>query len=73
VIVIERDGRAIRVTGWRAWVIVVVAVVATTTVLVALAFLFLGIAVSMAAFLLIVMPAVGIAVLMAWFFQSPRK
>jgi hypothetical protein len=48
-----------------------VAVIVMTAVLAALAFLVLGIAVSIAAFLLIVMPAVAIVVLMAWFFQ-PR-
>jgi hypothetical protein len=72
VIVIERDGRAIVVTGWRAWVIGAVAVVVTTAVLAARAFLVLGIAVSTVAFLLIVTPAVAILVLMAWFFQ-PRR
>jgi chromate transport protein ChrA len=41
-------------------------------VLAALAFLVLGIAVSVVAFLLIVMPAVAIVVLMAWFYQ-PRR
>jgi hypothetical protein len=72
VIVIERDGKTIVITGWRAWVIGAVAVVVTTAVLAALAFLVLGIAVSMVAFLLIVMPAVAIVVLMAWVFQ-PRR
>jgi hypothetical protein len=60
VIVIERDGRAIVITGWRAWVIGAMAVVATTAVLDALAFLFLGIAVSVIAFLLIIVPAIAI-------------
>ena len=32
-IVIERDGRAIVISGWRAWVIGAVAVVVTTIVL----------------------------------------
>jgi hypothetical protein len=43
-----------------------------TAVLAALAFLVLGIAVSLVAFLLIVMPAVAIAALVAWFLQ-PRR
>jgi hypothetical protein len=72
VIVIEREGKTIVITGWRAWVIGAVAVVATTAVLAALAFLVVGIAVSMLAFLLIVMPA-GIVALMAWFFQPRRR
>jgi uncharacterized protein involved in cysteine biosynthesis len=53
-------------------VIGAVAVVGMTTMLAALAFLVLGIAVSMVAFLLIVMPAVSNVALVAWFFQ-PRS
>jgi hypothetical protein len=59
-IVIERDGKTVVITGWRAWLLTAVAVVVTTAVLAALAFLVLGIAVSIVAFLLIVMPAVVI-------------
>jgi hypothetical protein len=54
-----------------AWIVAAIAVVVMTAVFAALAFLVLGIAVSMVAFLLIIMPAVAIVVLMAWFFQ-PR-
>jgi hypothetical protein len=43
-IVIERDGKTIVITGWRAWVIGAVAVVVMTAVLAALAFLVFGIA-----------------------------
>ncbi len=71
-IVIERDGKTVVITGWRAWVIGAVAVVVMTAVLAALSFLVLGIAVSVVAFLLIVMPAVAIVGLMALFFQ-PRR
>jgi hypothetical protein len=71
-IVIERDGRTIVITGWRACVVAAVAVVVTTAVLAALAFLVLGIAVSMIAFLLIVIPAVAIVALAGWSFQ-PRR
>jgi hypothetical protein len=69
VIVIERDAKTIVITGWCAWVVAAVAVVLMTAVLAALAFLVLGIAVSVVALLLIVMPAVAIVVLMAGFFQ----
>jgi len=72
VIVIKRDGKIVVITGWRAWVAAAVAVLITTAVLAALAFLVLGIAVSMVAFLLIVMPAIAIVVLMVWFFQPQR-
>jgi hypothetical protein len=61
-IVIERDGKTVVITGWRAWLLAI-AVVVTTPVLAALAFLILGIAVSTVAFLLIVMPAVTIVAL----------
>ena len=71
-IVIGRDGKTIVITGWRAWVIRAAAVVVMTAALAALAFLVLGIAVSIVAFLLIVMPAVVIVALVAWIFQ-PRR
>jgi hypothetical protein len=71
-IVIERDGKTIVIAGWRSWIIGAAAVVVMTAVLAALAFLVLGIAVSLVAFLLIVMPAVAIAALVAWFLQ-PRR
>lgn len=48
-IVIERDGKTIVITGWRAWVIGAVAVVVMTAVLAALAFLVFGIALSLIA------------------------
>jgi hypothetical protein len=72
-IVIERDGKTIVITGWRAWVTWAVAAVVVTAVLAALAFLVLGIAVSMVAFLLIIMPAVALVVRMAWVFQPRRR
>jgi hypothetical protein len=43
-----------------------------TAVLAALAFLVLGIALSMVAFLLVVIPAVANVALVAWFFQPQR-
>jgi hypothetical protein len=67
VIVIEHNGKSVVISGWRAWVIMAAALVMTTALLAALAFLVLGIAVSMVAFLLIVMPAVAIVALVAWF------
>jgi hypothetical protein len=52
-IVIERDGQTIVITGWRAWLIGAVTVIVVTAGLSALAFLVLGIALSIIAFLLI--------------------
>jgi hypothetical protein len=60
-------GKTIVITGWRAWVIGAVAVVVMTAVLAALAFLVFGIALSIVAFLVIVMPAVAIVALVGWF------
>jgi hypothetical protein len=71
-IVIERDGKTVVITGWRAWLLAAVAVLVTTAAFAALAFLVLGIAVSMIAFLLIVIPAVAVVALVAWSFQ-PRR
>ena len=70
-IVIERDGKTVVITGWRAW-LQTTATAVTTAVLAALAFLVLGIAVSIVAFLLIVMPAVVIVAVVVWSFQ-PRR
>jgi hypothetical protein len=61
-IVIERDGRRIVLTGWRAWLVGALVFAALTAVLALLAFLVLGIAVTAAAVLLIVVPvAIGLA------------
>jgi hypothetical protein len=72
-IVIERDGRVIVISGWRAWVIGAVAVVATTIVLGAVAFLVLGIAVSVVALLMILMPAIAIVALLGSFLRLRRR
>ena len=71
-IVIERDGQTVEVSGWRAWLIGTVAVVVTGVILAAVAFLVLGIAVSVVAFLAILIPAVAVVALAAWLFQ-PRR
>jgi hypothetical protein len=71
-IVIERDGKTVVITGWRAWLLAAVAVFVTIAVLAALAFLVFGVAVSVIAFLLIVMPAVVIVSLVALSFR-PRR
>ena len=70
-IVIERNGKTTVIAGWRAWVIGGLAVVVTAAALAAAAFLVLGIAVSMVAFLLIVIPAIAIVALVGWLLQ-PR-
>jgi len=71
-IVIERNGKTVVITGWRAWAIGAAALVVTTAVLCALAFLVFGIAASVFAFVLIAMPAVAMVALLAWLF-GPRS
>jgi hypothetical protein len=71
-IVIERNGRVIVISGWRAWVIGAVAVVATTIVLGAVAFLVLGIAVSVAALVMILIPAIALLTLLGSFLRLRR-
>ena len=72
-IVIERDGKVIVVSGWRAWVVGAVAVVVTMIALGAVAFLVLGIAVTMVAFLVILIPAIAIVALLGSFLRQRRR
>jgi hypothetical protein len=71
-IVIERDGRTTVVTGWRAWLLGAAAFILSTLALAFVLFVLLGVAVTVAAVLLIVVPVlIGIA-LLASLFQRPR-
>ena len=71
-IVIERNGRTIVITGWPAWVVGAVAVVVMATVLALLAFLVLGITVGVVAFMLLAIPTLAIIALLPVLFQSRR-
>ena len=63
-IVITTNGRTIVLTGWRAWLAGAVLLVAATLILALVLFFVLGIAVTVGAVLLIVVPvAIGIALL----------
>jgi hypothetical protein len=71
-IVITRNGRATVVTGWRAWLASVAVLVAAVVFLFVIAFVVLGVAITVGAVLLIVVPiAAGVAIL-ASLFRSPR-
>jgi hypothetical protein len=71
-IVIARNGRTTVVTGWRAWVVAVAIFLAATVFLFVIAFVMLGVAITVGAVLLIVMPvAIGVAIL-ASLFRSSR-
>src|SRR5262245_42336882 len=70
-IVITRNGRTTVLTGWRAWLLGAVAFVASVVVFALVAFVVLGVAVTVGAVMLIVVPiALGLAIL-ASFFRSP--
>jgi len=71
-IVVTRNGNTTVVTGWRAWLVGVVVFVAAMELLFVIAFVILGMAITVGAVLLIVVPvAVGVA-LLASLFRSPR-
>jgi hypothetical protein len=71
-IVITRNGETTVVTGWRAWLIGAVAFVAACGLLFLFAFVMLGIAITVGAVLMIVVPvAIGIALIASLF--RPRR
>ena len=71
-IVITRNGQTTVITGWRAWLIGAAAFAGATALFAFIAFVMLGVAITVGAVLLIVVPvAVGLA-LIASFFQSKR-
>ena len=70
-IVIQRNGKTTVVTGWRAWLLGAAAFVVTTVVLGFVFFVLLGVAITVWAALLIMVPVlIGIA-LIASVFQRP--
>jgi hypothetical protein len=72
-IVITRGGETTVYTGWRAWLIVAAASIVAAVAIVILAFLLLGIAVTVAALLLFVVPLAILFALVASWFQSTRS
>lgn len=71
-IVIERNGKSTVITGWRAWLIGAAVFVGVSALLAFFAFVLLGVAITVGAVLLIVVPVViGIAIL-ASLFRSAR-
>jgi hypothetical protein len=72
-IVITRNGRTTVLTGWRAWLVGAVAFVASFALLTLFLFVVLGLAVTVGAVLLIVVPvAIGIALLASVFSGRTR-
>jgi hypothetical protein len=69
VIVITRNGRTTVITGWREWLVRAVMFVATMLVLAILAFVLLGLAVTLGAIAMIVIPAAIIVALLGSMFS----
>ncbi len=73
-IVMTRNGRTTVITGWRAWLLGAVAFLATILVLALMAFLFLGIAVTIGAVAMIMVPAaIIVALLGSMFGRRPSR
>jgi hypothetical protein len=71
-LVIQRNGRTTVITGWRAWLLATALFVGLTLLMAIIAFLVLGIAITLGAVLLIIIPvAVGVAILASLF--QPRS
>ena len=63
-LVIQRNGRTIVITGWRARLLAVAMLAAATLLIAVVTFVMLGLAVTLGAVLMIVVPvAIGIAIL----------
>jgi hypothetical protein len=73
VIVLEKNGRAIVITGWRAWLVAAALMVGVSLLMALIVFVILGVAITIGAMLLIILPVVvGIAII-ASALQSPRQ
>lgn len=71
-IVIQRNGETTVITGWRAWLAGAALFVVTTLLVGLVAFLLLGVAITVGAVLMIVVPvAIGLAVLASVFRRPP--
>jgi hypothetical protein len=66
-IVIRRNGRVTVISGWRAWVVGAIMAVAAAVVFGVVAFLILGLAVSVTAFAMILIPPIVIVALLVHF------
>ena len=71
-IVIQRNGQTTVITGWRAWLVGAVAFVVATLLTGLMVFVLLGVAVTVGAVLMIVIPvAVGLALIASLFRRPP--
>ena len=66
-IVIRRNGRVTVISGWRAWVVGAIMAVAAAVAFGVVAFLMLGRAVSVTAFVMILIPPLALGALLVHF------
>ena len=71
-IVITRNGRTTVITGWREWLIRIVVFLTAAVLLALIAFLLLGVAVTVGAMLMIIVPAAIVVALLGSLFSGPR-
>jgi hypothetical protein len=72
-IVIERDGKTTIITGWRAWLLGALVFAGVTAILAVVTFVVLGVAITVGAVLLIVVPvAIGLALIASVFRPKAR-
>jgi cation transporter-like permease len=71
-IVIQRNGQTTVITGWQAWLIGAIAFVVATLLTGVMVFVLLGVAITVGAVLMIVIPvAVGLALIASLFRRPP--
>lgn len=69
-IVISRNGRTTSLTGWRALLATVVSFAVAFLLFVMLAVFVLGVAITMSALLILLVPAALVVALLGWIFQA---
>jgi hypothetical protein len=70
-IVIKRNGRATVITGWRAWLLGAAVLIVAWVLLAMVIFVLLGVAITVGAALLILLPTAALVALLAALFR-PR-
>ena len=71
-IIIEKDGKATQVSGWRAWILAFCVVLGVAATMGLLAFLLVGLALTIGAVLLVVVPiTIAMAILASLFGRKP--
>lgn len=72
-LVIQRNGKTTVITGWRAWLIGAVVFASVSLLMGLIVFVALGVAVTIGAILLIVIPVIAGIAIIASVFQSAKR